>query len=64
MSNRITLLEVCSTTPKEEDMEAMEDTTVMVDTEVEEGVKEYLAEDEDLLSIITVDSRVTSHEIV
>jgi hypothetical protein len=64
VNNRITQLEVCSTRPKAEDMETEEDTKVVEDIEVEEGVKEHLAEDKDQSSIITTDSRVTSCEIV
>ena len=47
MNNRITLVEVCSTTPEEEDMEAEEHTKVEEDTKAKEGVKEHLAKDED-----------------
>lgn len=36
----------------------------MEDIEVEEGVEEHLAEDEDQSSVITADNRVTLHEIV
>ena len=43
VNNRITPLEVCNTTSEEEDMEAMEDTDIKEDIEVEE----HLAEDED-----------------
>ena len=64
VNNRLTPLEVRSTTPKEEDMDVVEDTKVMEDTEAEEGVKEHLAEDKDQSSIITAKSRVTSHETV
>ena len=51
-------------TSEEEDMEAMEDTKVVVDTEAEEGVKERLVEDKHQSTIITVDYRVTSHGTV
>ena len=64
VNNRITPLEVRTTTPKEEDMEAEEDTKVMEDTEAEEGVEEHLAEDKDQSSVIIADSRVTSHKTV
>jgi len=64
VNNRITPLEVRSTSPEQEDIEVEEDTKVVEDTEAEEGVKEHLAKDEDRSSAITVDSRVTSHEIV
>lgn len=47
VNNRITLLEVHSTTPKEEDMEIVEDTKVVEDIEAEEGVQKHLAKDED-----------------
>ena len=50
-------------TLKEEDMEVVEDTKVMEDTEAEEGVKEHLVEVKDRLFAITVDNKVTSHEI-
>ena len=62
MNNRITPLEVRNMTPEEEDMEAMEDMKVEEDNEAKEGVEEQLVEDEDQFSIITMDSRVTSHE--
>ena len=64
VNNRITPLKVHSTTPEEEVMEVEEDMKEEVDIEVEEEVEEHLTEDEDRLSIITMDSRVTSHEIV
>ena len=64
VNNRITPLEVRSTTLEEEDMEVMEDTKVMEDIEAEEGVEEHLAEDEDQSSAITADNRVTLHETV
>lgn len=51
-------------TPKEEDMEAKEDTKVVEDIEAEEGVDEHLAEDKDKSSVITTDNRDTSHETV
>ena len=60
VNNRITLLKVCSTAPKEEVMEAEEDMKEEVDTEAKEEVKEHLAEEEDRSSTITVDNRVTS----
>jgi hypothetical protein len=41
VNNRITPLEVRSTTPEEEDMEVVEN------TKVEEGVEQHLSEDED-----------------
>ena len=47
VNNRITLLKVCSTTPKEEVMKAEEDMKEGVDTEAEEEVEEHLAKDED-----------------
>jgi predicted ribosome-associated RNA-binding protein Tma20 len=49
---------------EEEDMEVVEDTKAVEATEAEEGVEEHLAKDEDRLSIITVDNKVTSHETV
>ena len=61
---RITLPEVRKATPEEEDMEVVEDTKVMEDTEAEEGVEEHLAKVEGRSSATTVDSRVTSDEIV
>ena len=64
VNNKLTLLEVHNTTPKEEDMEAVEDTKVEEDTEAEEGVQEHLAEVEDKSSSITVGSKVTLHETV
>ena len=64
VNNRITPLEVRSMTLEEEDMEAMEDTKVEEDIEAKEGVEEHLAEDEDRLSVITMDNRVTSHETI
>ena len=45
-------------------MEAEEDMKGEVDTEVEEEVKEHLAEDEDRSSVITADNKVTLHETV
>ena len=62
VNNRITLLEVHNMTPEEEDMEVMVDTKVVADTKAEEEVEEHLAGDEDRLSVITADNRVTSHE--
>ena len=64
VNNRITLLEVHNMTPKKQDMEAVEDTKVVVDTEAEEGVEEHLAEDKDQSSVITANSKDISHEIV
>ena len=64
VNSRLTPPEVRSTTPKEEDMEVMEDTKAEEDTEVEEGVEEHLAEDEDQSYVITMDDRVTSHKTV
>ena len=64
VNNKITSLEVHSKIPKEEDMEAVEDTKAKEATEAEEGVKEHLAKDEDQPSVITVDNRVTSHETI
>ena len=64
VNNRITPLELRNMTSEEEDMEAKEHMKVMEDTDVEEAVKEHLAEDEDRLFVITMDSRVTSHETV
>ena len=64
VNNRITPLEVCSTIPEEEDMEVEEDTKEEEDTEAEEGVEEHLVEEKDRSSVITMDSRVTSHETV
>ena len=64
VNNRITPLEVRNTTPEEEDMEALEDTKVVEDIEVEEGVKEHLVKVEDQSSTITMDSRVTLHETI
>ena len=58
VSNRLTTPEVRGTTPKEEDMELVEDIAS------EKGVEEHLAEDEDRSSAITMDNRVTSHETV
>ena len=55
VNNRITLLNVYSTTLEEEDMEVEEDTKVMEDIE---------AEDEDQSSVRTTDTRVTSYETV
>ena len=46
VNNRITLLEVRSTTPDEEDMEVVEDMKVEEAIEAEEGVEEHLVEDE------------------
>jgi hypothetical protein len=64
VNNKTTPLEVCGMTPKEEDMEAKEDTKVVEDIEAEEGVDEHLAEDKDKSSVITTDNRDTSHETV
>ena len=64
MSNRLTLPEVRSTTPEEEDMEVVEDMKVEEDTEAEEGVKEQLVMVEDRSSAITMASKVTTHKIV
>ena len=64
VNNRITLLKVRSITPKEEFMEAMEDTNLMVDIEAKEEVEEHLARDEDRSSVITVDNKGTSHETI
>ena len=64
VNNRLTPPEVHNTTPKEEDMEVVEDMKAMEATEVEEGVEEHLAKDEDRSSVITVDNRVTSHETI
>ena len=47
-------------TPKEEDMEAMENMKIMEDIEA----KEHLAEVEDRSYAITMDNRVTLHETV
>ena len=48
-------------TPEEEDMEAMEDTKIVEDTEAKEGVEEHLAKVEGRSSAITVDIKVTMH---
>ena len=42
VNNRLTSPEVHSTTPEEEDMEAVEDMKVVEDTEAMAEVKEYL----------------------
>ena len=47
VNNRITPLEVHSTTLKEEVMEVMEDMKEEEDTKAKEEVKEHLAEDDD-----------------
>lgn len=64
VNNRITLLEVHSITPEEEDIEVVEDTKVKEDIEAEEGVEEHMVEEEDQSSIITAERRVTSHETI
>ena len=51
-------------TPKEEAMELEQDMKEEVDIEDEEEVEEPLAEEEDQLSVITVDNRDTSPETV
>ena len=63
-NNRTTMLEVCNTTPEQEVMEVVEDMKEEEDIEAKEEVEAHLAEDEDQLSIIIVDNKVTSHETV
>ena len=64
VNNRITLPKLCSTTLEEEVMEDKEDMKGEVDIEVEKEVEEHLAEEEDRLSVINADNRVTSHETI
>jgi hypothetical protein len=64
VNNRLTPPEVHNMTPKDEDMDIVEDTMAVEDTEAEEGVEEHLVEVEGQSSAITVGSKVTMYETV